>query len=66
MTKLEAIAKAITELSPEDLAKLRAYIDDLEDRSFDAKIERDANSGKLDSLIAKARADHNSGDAEDL
>lgn len=66
MTKLEAIAKAITELSADDLAKLRAYIDDLEDRAFDAKLENDAKAGKLDALVANARAAHTSGDAEDL
>ncbi|MBR2537381.1 MAG: hypothetical protein IKE66_15025 [Hyphomicrobium sp.] len=66
MTKLEAVAKAITELSADDLAKLRAYIDDLEDRAFDAKLENDSKAGKLDALIAKASAAHTSGDAEDL
>lgn len=66
MTKLEAIAKAITELSADDLAKLRAYIDDLEDLAFDAKLENDSKAGKLDAIIEKARAAHKSGDAEEL
>jgi len=61
MTKLEEIEKAIAELPPEDLAKLRDWMDELDARLFDEKIERDAKSGKLDKLIAEARANHNAG-----
>lgn len=66
MTNLDAIQKAISELSPEELTKLRAYLDELEADLWDAQIERDAKAGKLDKLIAKSRADFASGDVEDL
>ena len=61
MTKLEDIEKAIAELPPDDLAKLRHWLDQLDARLFDEKIERDAKSGKLDKLIAEARTNHEAG-----
>jgi hypothetical protein len=61
MTKLEDIEKAITELAPDDFAKLRDWFDQLDARLFDEKIERDAKAGKLDKLIAEARANHKAG-----
>ena len=61
MTKLETIQQAITELSPEELAKLRAHIEELEADIWDAQIERDAKAGKLDWLVEEARAEHAAG-----
>ena len=65
MTKLETIQKAIvdnaSELSADDFAKLRAFLDELEADLWDAQIERDAAAGKFDKLIAKARAEHEAG-----
>ena len=54
MTKLEDIEKAVTDLSTEERAKLRAWLDELDEQAFDEKIERDAKAGKLDKLEAKA------------
>ena len=45
MTKLDAIQKAAAELSPEELAKLRAFLDELAADDWDAQIERDAKAG---------------------
>ncbi len=66
MTKLETIEKAIAELSTEERVKLRAYLDELDETLWDEQIERDAKAGKLDKLIAKARADFETGDTEEL
>ena len=66
MTKLEAIEKAITELSDEERAKLRAYLDELEADLWDAQIERDAAAGKLDWLIDEAIAEDDAGQTKDL
>lgn len=66
MTKLEAIEKAIADLSPEELAKLRTYIDELEADLWDAQIERDAAAGKLDKLEARALENLSSGRVKDL
>ena len=64
MTKLEDIEKAIAGLSAEDLAKLRAWLEEFEGRMLDDMIERDAKSGgrsKLAGLAAQALADHKAG-----
>jgi hypothetical protein len=56
MTKLEQIQSSIAELSGEEIAKLREWLDELDERLFDEKIERDAKAGKLDKLADEARA----------
>lgn len=58
MTKLEQIEAAIEKLSTDEIAKLRAWLEDYDARLFDEKIERDAKSGKLDKLADEARANH--------
>jgi hypothetical protein len=66
MTKIEDIEKAVEHLSPEDLAKFREWFEEFEARLFDDKIERDAKAGKLDKLIAEARANHAAGRREEF
>jgi hypothetical protein len=66
MTKLEDIEAAVAQLSPADLKKLRAWLDELDERRFDEKIERDAKTGKLDKLAAKAIAEDDAGTTSKL
>jgi hypothetical protein len=66
MTKLEEIEAAVAQLSPADLKKLRAWLDELDERLFDEKIERDAEAGKLDQLAAKAIAEDDAGTTSEL
>jgi hypothetical protein len=66
MTKIEDIEKAVERLSPEELARFRAWFDAFDARLFDEKIERDAKAGKLDKLIAEARANHAAGLSEEF
>ena len=66
MTKLETIQKAITELSTDELAKLRAFLDELDADLWDAQIEHDAKAGKLDKLIAEAIAEDEAGQTTEL
>jgi hypothetical protein len=66
MTRIEDIEKAVEQLSPEDLARFRAWFEEFEARLFDAKIERDARAGKLDKLMAEARANHRAGRREEF
>jgi hypothetical protein len=66
MTKIEDIEKAVEQLSPADLAKFRAWFEEFDARAFDEKIERDAKSGKLDELVAEARANHAAGRREEF
>ena len=66
MTKIKDIEKAVERLSSEDLAKFRRWFEEFDARIFDDKIERDAKSGKLDRLLAEARANHTAGRRKDL
>ena len=66
MTKLEHIAEVVQSLSPEELAKFCAWFEEFQERQFDEAIERDARSGKLDKIIAEARANYRAGRREKL
>ena len=58
MTTAEEIEKAIERLAPSELARLRAWFSAFDAAHFDAAIEQDAVSGKLDALAEEALADH--------
>jgi hypothetical protein len=66
MTKLEQIQSTIEKLSASEIAKLREWLDELEARLFDEKIERDAKAGKLDKLASAARANLKAGRGEEF
>jgi hypothetical protein len=66
MTKLEKIEAEVSSLSPEELAKFRAWFEELDARAWDEEIERDAKTGRLDELAAKALQDHRSGRTKGL
>ncbi len=66
MTKLEQIQATIENLSSAEIAKLREWLDELDARLFDEKIERDAKAGKLDKLSTEARASHKAGKSEEF
>jgi DNA-binding PadR family transcriptional regulator len=55
------IEQAITELSPEELARFRQWFDEYYAQVWDKQIEEDAKSGRLDKLIAEADEDYNAG-----
>ena len=54
MTKLEAIEQAVKDLPPKELEEFRTWFEEFEAAAFDAKIERDVRSGKLDRLAEAA------------
>jgi hypothetical protein len=66
MTKLEKIQSSIETLPPGDIAKLTAWIAELDARLFDERIAKDAASGKLDKLMAEARANLKAGRGEEF
>jgi len=55
MSELEQLEQQVLELSPENLAKFRAWFIERDYESWDKQIEADVASGKLDNLIAEAR-----------
>ena len=66
MTKTEDIEKAVEQLPPRELARFRAWFEAFDADHFDAAIERDARSGKLDSLAEDAIAAHRVGKSRGL
>ena len=48
------IEQAIIELSPEELARFRAWFDEYDAEVWDKQIEADAKSGCLDKLNSEA------------
>ncbi len=66
MTTIEDIEKAVAKLTPEQLAKFRAWFDEFQARLFDDQIERDAKAGKLDKLADEALRAHREGRSREL
>ena len=66
MSKMDDIKAAAASLPTGELAKLRAWLEELEEQRFDDQIERDAKSGKLDKLAEKWRADYEAGNHTEL
>ena len=58
---VEELEIAVAELPPDKLAKFRAWFEEFEAARFDAQIEADAESGKLDKLIEKSEEDFRAG-----
>jgi hypothetical protein len=58
---VEEIQKAIAELAPDKLARFRKWFEEFEAARFDAQMEADEKSGKLDKLIEKSEEDFKAG-----
>jgi|SoimicmetaTmtLMB_FD_contig_31_11845103_length_534_multi_2_in_0_out_0_2 hypothetical protein len=58
---LEDLQTAVAKLAPDDLAKFRVWLEAFEADSFDRRIERDANAGRLDLLAQEALAEFRAG-----
>lgn len=61
MSTVEEIEKAIAHLPPQDVQALAAWFDEYREQLWDARIQADARSGKLDFLIAEARRERAAG-----
>ena len=66
MSEVEQLEQRIGNLSPQDLAKFRAWFVESDARVWDEQIEADAKAEKLDGLIAEALADYKAGKAREL
>ena len=54
MSKVEALEKRVSALSPEELAEFRRWFAEFDAAAWDRQIERDAKAGKLDALADEA------------
>jgi hypothetical protein len=61
MSRVEEIERAIEALPPEEFNRVLQRVYELEHERWEAQIDRDASSGKLDFLIEEAREDIRSG-----
>jgi hypothetical protein len=66
MRKVEQIEQQIRELSSTEFAELREWMLAQDWAAWESKIDRDANSGKLDNLVAEAKEDYEKGKARKL
>lgn len=61
MTKLEKIEREIEALGPDELSRFRAWFATFDAVNWDARIDSDAASGKLDALAERALTAHRDG-----
>jgi len=57
----ESIEQQIERLDDEAFARLRAWFIEYDHRRWDRQIEADSDSGKLDTLVEEALAEHRAG-----
>ena len=62
----QELQQAITKLPPKELAAFRAWFVEYDLQTWDADIENDAKSGRLDSFITEAKEHHKTGKATPL
>ncbi|MGM0490687.1 MAG: hypothetical protein ACQESR_28505 [Planctomycetota bacterium] len=61
MTTVETIIAAIAELPPEQVAQIRAWLNERAEAEWDAQIEQDERAGRLDALADRALAEYRAG-----
>jgi hypothetical protein len=66
MRKVEDLERQIRELSKEEYAEFRAWFLERDWAEWDAKVEADSRSGKLDRVVAEGRKDYKAGRAREL
>ena len=66
MTMVEVIETEITKLSAPELTQLRKWFMDFDSDEWDAQIEKDAVSGKLDALANEALEEYAVGKAVEI
>ena len=66
MRKVQELEQQIQKLSREEFAELREWFLEQDWKAWDAQLEDDAKSGKLDELISEGQAEYESGRARKL
>jgi hypothetical protein len=61
MSKVERIEKEIEQLSRSEFTQLRDRILERDWASWDAQIEKDAQTGKLDEAVGESKEDYKAG-----
>ena len=66
MNTVREIEQAVSQLSPEQFASFRKWLDEFEAKMWDKQFEVDAMSGKLDKLADQAISDFRAGKCVEL
>ena len=66
MTQIEQLERSVENLSPEDLARFRAWFLQFDAQRWDRQIETDSKTGKLDALIEESKTDYETGKSKEL
>ncbi len=61
MSSVETITAAIAELPPEEISRIRSWLDERAQNEWDSQIEADERAGRLDGLADLALAEHRAG-----
>jgi hypothetical protein len=61
MSTVEEITAAVAALPPEQVAQIRAWLDERAEAEWDAQIEQDEREGRLNPLAERALAEHKAG-----
>jgi hypothetical protein len=60
------IEQAIKELPRQEIAELSQWFEEFQNQMWDEQIERDANAGRFDKLIAQAKSQYAAGRCKPL
>lgn len=63
---VQEIEQAISQLSPEELARFQEWFYEFDAEAWDKQFETDARAGKLDKLANRAIADFRAGKSKEL
>jgi hypothetical protein len=61
MSTVQEIERAVTDLSPEELSRFRAWFAEFDAQAWDRQIAEDVAAGRLDALAEEALADLRAG-----
>ncbi|UPK39811.1 hypothetical protein IVB18_22835 [Bradyrhizobium sp. 186] len=62
----EDIEKAVERLTPDELARFRAWFEQFDAQLFDQALERDAKAGRLDAFAEEALSAYRAGQTREL
>lgn len=63
MSTVQDIEAAIAKLKPEEIEAVARWLQEYQEQLWDRQIEEDAKAGRLDGLIAEAKAEYRAGKA---
>ena len=61
MSTIQEIEVAISKLKPDEVEQVANWLEQFREEAWDRQIEKDAKAGRLDKMIAKAKADVRAG-----